>query len=172
MAFNYSGQKGNAVPIDGPASTEALRLGYGLVPRMPVTTLSTAATAATLLTSQAGLILAGGWSSGATITLPNPPSVGLQFLIYFTAAPTSSPTVIRTGSSNVDMIGGGGAVASTNTAVQLASTASELGAAAWFIGLSTSRWAFLPLGGELSSAFTSLAGAADVRLWAAVDSTG
>jgi hypothetical protein len=139
--------------------------------RMPVEAVSSAQNQV-LTSTMAGLIPRGAASSGSTIVLPTP-EPGLQFLIYFQSAATSAATIIRSNSSLVDMVAGGGNLPTTNTAVQLADINTEDGAGAWFIGLSATRWLFWPMGAEHSSAYTSAADASSLtKLWTSVDSTG
>lgn len=166
-----SGQPGNTVPILSSASTDVVRTNYQFLSRIPVAAVSSAQNQV-LLTSQAGLIPRGAASSGSTIVLPAP-EPGLQFMIYFQSAATSAATIIRTNSSTVDMVAGGGNLPTTNTAVQLGDINTEDGAGAWFIGLNSTRWIFWPMGNEHSSAYTSAADATTLtKLWNSVDSTG
>ena len=169
MANEFTGQPGNAVPMLTPNSTNEVRLGYMFWARQPLSCLSSA-TSVSLGTSQAGIQVLGGASSGVIVNLPVP-EPGLVFDFVFDAAPASAATIIRTGSSSRDILIGGGAGTSTNTAVQLGSTDTEIGQYVRFIGLSTSRWFFAQLQRPVSSAYTSDAAAGTLSLWAAVDST-
>ena len=167
---NLSGQPGNTVPLNTDNSTDQVRLDYQFTGRMPVTFLSSAQ-AVNLGASEAGLVVYGGAASGSTVTLPTP-EVGLRFDFFADAAATSAAIVIRTGSSNIDMVIGGGNVGSTNTAVGLTTTAAQLGSACVLIGLSTSRWAFIGISAQFSSAYTSDAATTLAALWQQLDSTG
>ena len=170
MADNqWTGQPGNALPFETDATTNIVRPPYMLWPRVPL--LASSAQNQVLRTSDAGLIVRGANASGSTITLPAP-SVGLHFLVYFNAVPTSAATVIRTHSSAVDMVVGGGNTRTTNTGVQLEDVNYENGMGAEFIGLSTARWAFWPKGAQVSSAYTSDAASSLCAQWGSVDSTG
>jgi len=169
-----SGQPGNAIPLnldDGSSAT--LRLDYNFWGKMPITNSS--AQALTLTSTMAGMIVRGANTSGSTITLPDPAApgnLGLTFWIYFTAVATSAATVIRTHSSAVDLIAGGGNTPTTNTAVQLSDINFEDGKGAMLVAISTTRWAFFPQGAQVSSAYTSDAASTLVAQWQSVDSTG
>ena len=165
----WTGQPGNALPFETDATTNIVRPPYMLWPRMPLTNSS--AQSLVLRTSDAGLIVRGANASGSTITLP-PPEPGLSFWFYFTGVATSAATVIRTHSSLVDMISGGGNTKTTNTGVQLEDINHEQGMGAIFVGLSTARWALFPQGAQVSSAYTSDAASTLVAQWGSVDSTG
>ena len=164
-----SGQIGNAIPLTQDNSTTVERLDYPLWSPMPV--LNSSAKNQVLQRSDVGLIVRGAASSGSTITLP-PPVVGDTFWIYFTAAATSAGTVIRTHSSLVDLIAGGGNTPTTNTAVQLSDINFEDGKGAMLVAISTTRWAFFPQGAQVSSAYSSDAASTLVAMWQSVDSTG
>jgi hypothetical protein len=166
----FSGQPGNSVPLQTSASTNQVKLGYQFQGYMPAEAASSAQNQI-LTSTQAGLIPRGAASSGSTIVLPTP-ELGLQFFVYFTAAATSAATVIRTNSSTVDLLAGGGNTPTTNTAVQLNSIAAEQGKGAWFIGLSATRYLFWPMGAQVSSAHATDAAATLMALWLSVDSTG
>ena len=166
----WLGQPGNALPFETDASTNEIKPNYMFQAKMPIHFMSSAQ-AVQLETSQAGLIVYGGASSGSTATLPRP-EPGLVFTFFADGPATSAALVIRTNSSLVDMVIGQGNVGSTNTAVGLVTTAAQLGSACQFIGLSTARWAFIGLSAQLSSAKSTDDASTLAALWEATDSTG
>ncbi len=167
---NPSGQPGNTVPLNVDASTNQVLLNYQFQGLMPVQPISSAQNQV-LTSTMVGLIPRGAASSGSTITLPAPVA-GMQFLIYFTAAATSAGTIIRTNSSLVTLIAGGGNTPTTNTAVQLSDINFEDGKGMWCVAVSSTQWAAFPQGAQVSSAYTSDAASSLVAQWQSVDSTG
>lgn len=120
--------------------------------RTEVENLSTASTRNTLTDSQQDrLLIAGGWSSGAAIVLPQP-EAGMQYRIFFGIDATSAATrfVGNTAGSDVYFFSTAGAE-TTAAAVAFQST-QEGGAWIEFTGLSDVRWAVTGMPG------TTLAG--------------
>ena len=117
-------------------------------PGFGVEFLSTASTRATLTQDQQNkLLIAGSWSSGAAIVLPQP-EVGLQYKIFFQIDATSAATrmVANTGGSDVYFFSTAGGE-TTAAAVAFQST-QEGGAWIEFTGLSASRWAVTDMPGS------------------------
>jgi hypothetical protein len=172
MANEFSGQPGNAVPLITPASTNEVNLGYAFWSRVPLKSVSTVSTATRIASSDAyGVQTFGGQSSAQRVFLP-PPAAGLKLMFASVTAPVGSATIFYVGSTvgGVDILKGGGSAPTTSRGVQLNSTANELGQGLMFIGLSATRWLFLPLGTPVSSAFTSDTVGTAVSLWNTVAS--
>lgn len=122
-------------------------------------------TAATIFSADSGTFhLVGAQSSAVDITLPAPEAGAFYGFVFNYASSIGTPT-FKGPTTAVTFVVGGGAGVAASTNVSLVTTGTGQGAVVGFLGISATQYAFLNLGNQVSSAYTSATSAAISALW-------
>jgi len=121
-------------------------------------------TASTVAAADSGsFFLLNSQTSALDVTLPYPEAGAFYGFVSAYASSVGAITFQGPTTAVDFLIGGGAGAASSN--VQLVTTGTAMGAVVGFLAISATRYAFLNLGNQLSSAYTSDAAATIIALW-------
>lgn len=147
-------QPGHPIPIEGPESTDFIRVNYGLGIRRPVVVMGDV-TSYTVKSTQTGSLFTYGGNScgGITITLPTP-APGLWYEFAATGVINSAATIVTCASTDAFIVAGTSAGVGT---IQPQATTAEFtkgGLYLEFFGMSTSRYLVRQVAGSATAAST------------------